>query len=431
MKIRNVLVFPAGTEIGLEIYESLRSCKEVKLIGAGLSASNHGQFAYEQYFNVPSIHEDGWLQRLIEICNQEDIDFIFPAYDDVIVSLAMNADKIPAKILTSSLEVCLLTRSKKETYSLLNDVVRVPQLYEKDSENLAFPLFVKPERGQGSFGARKVNSYEELSLACNAVTDPIVCEFLPGEEYTVDCFSDLHRGLVFAGARKRNRTRNGISVNTNTIELEGIYDLADAIQKKLHLVGAWFFQVKHGADGGLVLLEVAPRIAGSMSTYRVRGINFPLLTIFAHEELPIQVLDNKEYIELDRALRNRFKPVQSFSHLYIDLDDTIILNGKINLDAIKLIYQCINNSIFVKLITRHDGDLGKTLSLHRIAHLFDEIIHIRDRQPKSDYIRDKNAIFVDDSFAERKDVTEKLGIRTYDCSMIELLLNSTSSHSAV
>ena len=40
----NVLVFPGGTENGLEIYKSLKYCKEVKLLTISMGdvvASNH------------------------------------------------------------------------------------------------------------------------------------------------------------------------------------------------------------------------------------------------------------------------------------------------------------------------------------------------------------------------------------------------------
>ena len=41
-------------------------------------------------------------------------------------------------------------------------------------------------------------------------------EYLPGRELTVDCFSDRERGVLFARARPRERTRAGISMATRT-----------------------------------------------------------------------------------------------------------------------------------------------------------------------------------------------------------------------
>ncbi len=82
-----------------------------------------------------------------------------------------------------------------------------------------YPVLVKPDRGQGSSDVQRVDNAEQLAIALRRIADPIICEYLPGDEYTVDCFSSANEGLLFAGARRRNRTRNGISVNTDTLDL--------------------------------------------------------------------------------------------------------------------------------------------------------------------------------------------------------------------
>lgn len=424
MRVRNVLVFPAGTEIGLEINEALRQCKEVRLFAAGVSASSHAPFAFERFHALPSVHEPDWLTALAALCRQLEIDYIFPAHDEVVVALAREQQHIPAVVLTTSLETCLTTRSKRATYSALQQVIRVPKLFALPPLASDYPVFVKPDCGQGSQGVTIVRSADALAAATAPLVDPLVCEYLSGEEYTVDCFSDRDHGLLFAGARVRRRMRNGISVNTASVLLEGVEAIARKIHSALQMRGAWFFQLKRAADGELALLEVAPRIAGSMSTHRVIGVNFPLLTIFEQERAPIRMLLNGDDIELDRALRNRFRHPIRFSTLYIDLDDTLILNEKINIDAVNLVFQCLNRGIRVKLLTRHAGDLPMTLRRFRLTGLFDEVIHLSAKDRKSDHIKESDAIFVDDSFAERWEVNQQLGIRTFDCSMIELLLTA-------
>lgn len=427
MKVRNVLVFPAGTEIGLEIHEALRQCKEVQLFGAGVSTSSHAPFAFERFYPLPSVHEVGWLNALSALCRQLAIDYIFPAHDDVVVALAREQRYIPAVVLTTSLETCLTTRSKRATYSALQHVIRVPKLFELPPLDSDYPVFVKPDCGQGSQGVTLVRSAEALAAAVAPLTEPLVCEYLPGDEYTVDCLSDRDHGLLFAGARVRRRVRNGISVNTVPVILEEAEALAKKITHILQMRGAWFFQLKRAADGALALLEIAPRIAGSMSTHRVIGVNFPLLTIFEHERAPIRLLLNRDGIELDRALRNRFRHPIRFSTLYIDLDDTLILRERVNVDAINLVFQCVNQGIKCKLLTRHAGDLPTTLQRFRLTGLFDQVIHLSAKDRKSDYIAESDAILVDDSFAERWEVHHQLGIRTFDCSMIELLLQAHPS----
>lgn len=421
MKKRRVLVFPAGTEIGLEIYAALKAAKEVSIFGAGQDVPNHARFAYPEYHIVPSIHEDGWLEQLIEICKTLSIDYIFPAYDDVIVALSRYQESIPARIISAEPDVCEITRSKKLTYSRLADCVKVPFLYDTPNQVTSFPVLVKPDRGQGSFGVRKVDNHEELADAIASIPDPIVSEYLPGEEYTVDCFSDRERGLLFAQARSRRRTRNGISVNTLTENIAGVKEIAKRIHAELQMRGAWFFQLKKAADSELALLEVAPRIAGAMAAHRAMGVNFPLLSIFEEERLPLSIMINPGEIELDRALVNRYRHEIHFESLYIDLDDTLILNGRVNTEIVRLIYQCINNGKKVKLLTRHRDELTQTLAKHRLIGLFDEVIHLKANEPKSAFIIEKDAIFIDDSFAERREVHNATGIPTFDCSMVELL----------
>jgi hypothetical protein len=418
---RRVLVFPAGTEVGLEIFYALKDCKEVSIFGAGQDVSNPARFNYPAYYILPSIHEPEWVDALIGLCRSLCIDYIFPAYDDVIIALSREANRLPAKVISSPSRTCEITRSKSETYRTLSGNIRVPHLFASSEVVYSYPVLVKPDRGQGSFGIARVDNEEELIRASQAISDPIICEYLPGEEYTVDCFSDREKGVLFAGARSRRRTRNGISVNTLTEALPEAIAMAKLIGRELGLRGAWFFQLKRAQDGQLALLEVAPRIAGAMAVHRVSGINFPLLSIFEEERLPISVRPIDGIIELDRALGNRYRHSIRFSTLYIDLDDTLLVNGRVNILAMKLLFQCINNGNKIVLLTRHRSDLDQTLARYRLSGLFDEIIHLGETEKKSSHIKQDDAIFVDDSFAERMDVSEHCNIPTFDCSMIELL----------
>ena len=166
---------------------------------------------------------------------------------------------------------------------------------------------------------------------------------------------------------------------------------------------------------------MAPRIAGAMATHRVMGVNFALLSVFEAERLPLSILTNKSEIQLDRALVNRYVHKVEFKTLYVDLDDTLIINGKVNIEIVKLIFQCINQRKIIVLLTRHSFDLSKTLTEHRLNGLFDKLIHLKNNEPKSKFITEADAILVDDSFAERQEVAKTRGISTFDCSMVELL----------
>lgn len=408
--------------MGLEVFQALRYCKEVRLFGAGQDLNNHGRFAYPAYRMIPSIHEPGWLEAIAALCQEWRIDYIFPAYDDVIVAFGRARDQLGATLLAPSQDVCELTRSKSLTYHRLARLIRTPKLFDPSDASIPLPVIVKPDCGQGSQGVSKVTDRMALAAALSSVKSPIVCEYLPGEEYTVDCFSDRERGLLFAGARRRNRMRNGIAVNAETVDIPEVREMAEQISGALGMRGAWFFQVKRDVNGALALLEVAPRIAGTMATHRVTGVNFPLLAMFEAERLPLSIRPNTYHVEIDRALGNRYRTDLAFGRLYVDLDDTLVCRGEVNSDLIRLIFQCINERKPVFLITRHKGDLQETMLKHRLSGLFDAVIHVGPDEPKSRRMTGADAIFVDDSFAERQEVSRALGIPTFDCSMVELLL---------
>jgi hypothetical protein len=53
--------------------------------------------------------------------------------------------------------------------------------------------------------------------------------------------------------------------------------------------------------------------------------------------------------------------------------------------------------------------------------MFDEVIHLTAGEEKHAHMRAPDAIFIDDSYSERRRVHAALGIPVLDCSMVELL----------
>lgn len=419
----NVLVFPGGTEIGLEIQKSLSQCRDIRLYSTGLEVSNHAPFIFARHFVIPSIYDPLWVDSLNQIVTNHDINYIFPAYDDIIIALAQNTERIKAKIVSSPLNTCLITRSKTKTYHLLTGTVPVPRIYNNLDSIEQYPVFIKPDEGQGSQYAHLVNSRIRLLELLEEGRNFLIMENLDGDEYTVDCFSDREAGLLFCGGRKRIRTKSGISMNSQLVHNAIFLEYANAISKKLKFHGAWFFQVKKDQHGTFKLLEIAPRIAGTMAVHRVQGINFAILSIYEQERVPVEILLNTVDVEIDRALINRYRHNVTYSVVYVDLDDTLILNGVVNVNLVRFLYQCINKGIRIVLLSKHTSDIDLTLRKYRLTGIFDEVIHLAQTDIKSDSICERDAILIDDSFSERKAVKERLGILTFDSSMLEMLLD--------
>lgn len=418
---KNVLVFPCGSEIGLEVNRALADSTHFSLFGAS-SLDDHGKFVYKNYIpKLPWVEAPGFIEKLNNIIDTFQIDFIIPAHDSAVLKMANNRSKINAVVITSSPKTCRICRSKDQTYKTFHDLIPTPHIYQKNGQ-MTFPAFLKPNVGQGSKGTYTVNSKEEADFYLKKDSSLLALEYLPGKEYTIDCFTNKDGKLLFSEGRVRSRISNGISVNSKHVKSQQFQKIAEIINNTLSFRGVWFFQVKERANEEMVLMEISPRIAGTMALFRVTGVNFILLSLLDRMGCDVSVLQNEFDVEIDRALFARFILNIEYEYVYIDFDDTIIVNDKVNTSLMKFLYQSKNSNKKIILITKHKCNITETLNRFAISSLiFDEIIHLEDSLKKSDYIKNKNSIFIGDSFIERNEILTRLNIPAFGLDAVESL----------
>jgi hypothetical protein len=107
-KVR-VLVFPCASEIGLEINKSLRFVKTIELFGATSNQTDFGSVVYKNYLtNVHFINQPEFQEAFNKLLIENGIDYIFPAYDDVIVKLARmkKENNLCANLIAPDFSVC-------------------------------------------------------------------------------------------------------------------------------------------------------------------------------------------------------------------------------------------------------------------------------------------------------------------------------------
>lgn len=428
----NILVFPCGSEIGLEIYKSLKDYRFVNLIGAN-SVDDHGKFVYNNYVgNIPFVGAENFLQVFKNIIQEFKIDAVFPTMDSIITVLKKHESYLGCNIISSdylTTEICL---SKFKTYDKLKNIVDVPFLFEDIETCIKFPVFLKPEIGYGSKGVKKAKNINEIREHLNNFPDSLIMEYLPGDEFTVDCFTNHYGELLFVGPRQRKRISKGISVNTATMLNEDRFNkIAEKINKEIKFNGSWFFQVKERGDKTLVLMEIACRMAGSSSVYRMKGVNLSLLSILNYYKKPISIITNEFDIELDRALDNCFniKTELNFQNVYLDYDD-LIVKSKVNVELIGILHQFINYKKNLYLFVRNNSNLEGAFKEHGLLILFKCIFEIKENEMKWEFIDYKESIFIDNSFLERDSVKKKLNIPVFSLDMIAGLaknLNKSTS----
>jgi hypothetical protein len=421
---KNILVFPCGSEIALEINRSLKYSRYFNLIG-GSSVDDHGCFVFENYIGgIPFITDSGFIPAIKEIVKNNKIDAIYAAMDAVIVELKKHEIDIGCKIVCSDLETVELCLSKKKTYERLKDIIKVPKLYHY-SQVKEFPVFGKPDVGYGSRGVKKIENHEMLKEYINNNQNVLLCEYLSGEEYTVDCFTDRKGALLFYAPRIRKRIMNGISVNT--VPYTGQNNEFEQIIKKINMEikfrGAWFAQFKRNEQNELVLLEIVARFGGSSSLFRAKGINFAQLTLFDFFDYDVSIIENDYSVELDRALDNVFKIDIQYNEVFCDFDDCLVLDEKnVNTELVSFLYQCLNKNKKLTLLT-HKNDVKDTLKNFRLDSIFDRIIYIDAKKGiQIDHIDNIQSIFISDSFEKRKKVQKETRIPVFALDNIPMLL---------
>jgi len=106
----------------------------------------------------------------------------------------------------------------------------------------------------------------------------LVMEYLSGPEYSVDSLVKHGESLVII-PRRRVETKLGISSVGVVEKNEEIIEVTRKINKALKFNYNINIQLKYGADGAPKLIEINPRVSGTICLSAATGPNLPYLAI--------------------------------------------------------------------------------------------------------------------------------------------------------
>ncbi len=159
------------------------------------SYDNHSRFICEDaIIDLPYTNEEGFINALNECIHNQNIKFIIPTHDSTVVTLTQNRDSIDAVVVASEYNTALICRYKSKTYEALCGFGFIPYVYSTaPTTDNEYPLFAKDDVGQGGRNCFVVKNSAEMKRLQNQYSQYLFCEFLPGDEITVDCFTDRPR----------------------------------------------------------------------------------------------------------------------------------------------------------------------------------------------------------------------------------------------
>ena len=425
----NVMIFGGGGFNQIQVYFSLKNNLLFYPIMAG-SYDNHSTFiSNDAIIDLPYTEERDFIDKLNKCLNTYNIKFIIPTHDSAALTMMENQDKLCAKVVCSSLETTRICRFKSLTYKTLSGTDILPEIYSYKHYKL--PLFAKDDQGQGGRNVYLIEEAGKLESLKNDSLNYVLCEYLPGDEISIDCFTDRHGKVRFVQPRCRNRILNGISAHAELLPLtEEIKHIVNTISEKIKFRGYWFIQCKKDTNGKYKLMEISTRFAGTFGLSKSLDVNLPLLALCDFSEMEVSITPNKYKIQSDKTYIDRYKIDYAYKRVYLDFDDTLIFDRKkYNTEAIRFIYQCINRDIKIILITKHAYNIHKTMKEIRLnENLFDEIIEVPLNRKKYEFMNNLiPSIFIDNAYAERQAVKKYLKMPTFDVSNFDCLIDWTDN----
>ncbi|MGB3762346.1 MAG: ATP-grasp domain-containing protein [Ornithinimicrobium sp.] len=231
---------------------------------------------------VPRGDAPDFVETLLEICRRLQITVLVPTVDSELLPLAAVRHLLAAEgthLLAapdSTLEVCL---DKAELARVCAPACDVPTTTVLRPETpVRFPSIVKPRTGSGSRGIRLVCGPDDLTGVPDDASQ-LVQEYLPGEELSVDVFVRADGIVVAAVPRSRDRVDSGVAVAGRTWHDDASVAQAVAVCRAIGLRGVANVQLRRRADGNPALLEVNPRVPGSLVLTAAAGPNLAALAL--------------------------------------------------------------------------------------------------------------------------------------------------------
>lgn len=283
----NILFCSAGRRC--ELLKDFRQSmgNEGKIIATDISVTAPAIYMADKYYIVPRIDDNNYIPTILGICKKENIQVVTTLIDPEIMLLAEHRDEfeqIGVEVLApykDAAEICFdkfkmyqyLVENNIRTVKTYGDVYSFEMGYT--SHEVDFPVFVKPRRGSGSVGARKINDMDALREAM--VEDPslIIQEYM-GDAIDVDAdiyIDTVSKQVVSLFSKKKIETKIGGASKTISFK--------DKLLNRFVCDALTVFQFNGPIDmdlwyrdGKYYLSEINPRFGGAYLHAYGSGVDF-------------------------------------------------------------------------------------------------------------------------------------------------------------
>nr|WP_276937993.1 ATP-grasp domain-containing protein [Helcococcus sueciensis] len=291
----NILLLSVGTRNKIVEYfmenMSIDGEKLGNIVVTDASELAPATYLADKHYVVPKINEDGYLDKIFEICKKEKINAILSLIDpelSVISKQKEKFDSMGVKIIGSSFEVNEITLDKLEMYNWLKEHnYKTPKSYidlnkfKNDYENkeIDFPFFVKPVKGSASINISKVDDLDTLEFLFEKQDGLMIQELMDGQEIGADVYIDLiSNEIVSIFTKKKILMRAGETDKAVSFKDEKLFNLIKKFVKEFGFKGQIDIDI-FDIDGEYYISEVNPRFGGGYPHAYEAGVNHMKLII--------------------------------------------------------------------------------------------------------------------------------------------------------
>lgn len=235
----------------------------IEVIGIDSDIFSYGLHRLSKNYVVPRGDAPNFIHEILNIIDIEQPDAILSGPEEELLTLSKNKNRIEEKgtvVLCPDYKYVAICADKERTNEVFKQMeIPIPEIY--NSNALQFPCIIKPRFGRGSTAIFIANNPKEFLIYIKKVEQPLIQEFVEGDEYTVDILADKEGNPLSVVPRLRIQTESGISVKSKTVYDETIINYCVRIAKELKLFGPSCVQCIKNKEG-VFFIDVNPRFGG-------------------------------------------------------------------------------------------------------------------------------------------------------------------------
>lgn len=299
----NILFTCAGRRTYLLKYFKENMQEDDKVVAADMQLSAPALQVADVIKQVPAVYNPKYVDIMLDICREQDIDAIISLNDLELPILSENRERfkeIGVTVIVSAPNVIETCFDKYKTAQWIESVgLKAPKTYvtlasAKDALAkgiIEFPLFMKPRWGSGSIGLETIDDMEELDIYYHILLKKIkktilatastgdeyilIQEKLTGKEFGLDVMNDLNGNNIAISVKQKLAMRAGETDKALTVDLPEVREIGAVIGRNLKHIGNLDVDVMQRANGDYCVLEMNPRFGGGYPFSYEAGVNMP------------------------------------------------------------------------------------------------------------------------------------------------------------